>query len=203
MPKAAKPGPRWSLATSFWFCAVATAIVVPLVTLTVHKTIWVELEMVTGILAALMLLYFMVILHQGVRFTKERRALIDWPVERPLDVLDALGWTPDTGFFTSAGAEAGGLGIVVGFLLDVLVMLLLAVLITVLCWIGVNLVVAVLLFLFWVHARWLRYLVTTGRHCRGHWGRSLLHGAATTLRFTVWFYAAFFIAHKVGEIHAR
>lgn len=190
------------MATSFWFSTAATAIVTLLITLTVHKSLWVELEIVTGVLSALMFSYFTVILHQGVRFTDTKRAIIDWPTRRLTDFWDALTWTPDAGFFTTAGIENGLIGVIVGFLLDLVVMILFVFVISFLWWIGLNAIVAIVLFLFWVHTRWLRYLVTTGRRCRGSWQKSLLHGATTTLRFSLWFYTAFFIAQKITEMRS-
>jgi hypothetical protein len=178
-------------------------VVAPVVAWVVHRSVWEELEVVTGVLAALMFAYFAVILHQGIRFTKERRALIDWPRGRPTEVMDALAWSPDVWFFTEAGAESGVIGLVVGVILDIVAMIILTFLAGLLLWLGANAIVAIVLFLFWVHARWLRYLVTTGRHCRGRWARSLLHSGFTTVRFAMWFYLAFFIARKIGEMRTQ
>lgn len=186
------------MASSFWFCAAATAVIVPIVVFAVHKSVWVELEIVTAVLSGLLFVYFTVILHQGVRFTKDRKALIDWPVGRPTSLADYL-LIPDTGYFTAAGAEWGCLGILIGFLLDVAAVIVLVFLISVLLWLGISAIAAVILFLYWVHTRWLRYLVTTGRHCRGNWAKSLAHGAVTSLRFTLWFYAAFFLAQRIDQ----
>ena len=191
--------PRWSLANSFWFCVGAAVIVVPLVLLTAQQSIWIELEIVTGVLASLMFVYFTILLHQGVRFTDSRRAIIDWPKSSPSEFIDVTSACPDTGFFTEVGSEAGCLGMIIGFLLDFVVMIALAFVIAWLIWAGLNVVVAIILFLYWVHRRWLRYLVTRGRHCRGNWGRSILHGGATTMLYSFWFYTAFFAAQKISE----
>jgi len=203
-PSTSRPAPKWSIATSFWFSTTVTVIVTLLITLTVHKSLWVELEIVTGVLAALMFGYFTVILHQGVRFTDTKRAIVDWPAGGMKNLRDTFVWAPDAGPFTQAGLESGLVGIIVGFLLDIVIMIVFAFLVNLLLWLGLSAIVAIVLFLFWVHTRWLRYLVTNGRRCRGNWAKSLLHGATTTLRFSVWFYlwfyAAFFIAQKVTEL---
>lgn len=191
--------PRWSLATSFWFCTGAIVVVVPAVLLTIRKSIWVELEIVTGVLAALMFAYFSVLLHHGVRFDDSRRAIVDWPKSSPSELVDCTPAWPETGLFTEAGSEAGCLGMIVGVLLDIVVMVALAFLISWLLWVGANAVVAVVLFLYWVHCRWLRHLVTRGRHCRGNWKKSILHGGATTVLYSFWFYTAFFVAQKISD----
>jgi hypothetical protein len=191
--------PKWSLATSFWFCLGVTAIVVTVICLTVRKSIWVELEMVTGVLAALMFGYFSILLHLGVRFNDSRRAIIDWPISSPSVFVDSIWLEPGIGFFSALGAEAGCLGIIIGYLLDVVVMIALVFLIAWLFWLGENVVLAVIPFLYWVHRRWLRYLVTRGRHCRGNWAKSLLHGGTTTVLYSFWFYTILMAAQKVSE----
>ena len=191
--------PKWSLVTSFWFCIGVAVIVVPIVLLTVQKSIWVELEMVTGVLAVLMFLYFSILLHQGVRFNDSRRAIVDWPMSSPAEIMDYTSCLPEPGFFSEAGSESGCLGMVIGFLLDLVVIIVLAFVIAWLFWVGANAVLAIILFLYWVHRRWLRSLVTLGRHCRGDWRMSVLYGGATTVLYSFWFYAAFFAAQKISE----
>ena len=190
--------PRWSLATSFWFCVGAIVVVTPVVFLTVHKSIWVDLEMVTGILAVLLFAYFSVLLHQGVRFNDARQVVFDWPRTSPGNIMaDASLW-PDIGSFAEAGSNAGILGMILGFLLDVVATVVLAFLIACLLWAGINVAAAIVLFFYWMHRRCLRYLVTRGRHCKGSWGKSILRGGATAVFYSLWFYAAFFVAQQIS-----
>ena len=62
--------PKWSLATSFWFCFGVAVIVVPVILLTGRQVVWMEFEMITGVLAAFMFVYFTILLHQGRRILK-------------------------------------------------------------------------------------------------------------------------------------
>lgn len=197
--------PRWSLRSTFLVGIGLVAILTPLVLLTVHRSIWQELEIVTGVLALVMFVYLAVVLHQGVRFDKAEGFVVDWPQGGPRDFVE---WAPTEfgGFFTEAGAEGGLVGLVVGFLLDLLASLLLAVVISVVIWLGVNAAVAVILAVFlpvfYFYRRSLRYIVARGRTCRGRWGRAAAFAAAATLLYTVWFYLIFYAAECVTRLNA-
>lgn len=192
--------PKWSLVTSFWFCIGVTAIVTPIIVLAEHQTIWVELEMATGILSGLMFLYFSLILHQGVRFNDSRQAIIDWPSSPPTSIPDGIDFWPEGGFFSEFGAELGCMGLIIGFILDILVMAALVFFICWLFWIGSNGMLAVIVFLYWMHRRWLRHLVTSGRRCRDNWPRSLIHGAKFALLYSLCFYAVIFLARQISHV---
>lgn len=192
--------PKWSLATSFWFCVGVTVLVAPFVFLTAQKSIWVELEIATGILAGFMFIYFSVILHQGVRFNDARQAIIDWPAFSPSGVMEGMGYFSGGDFFGELGRELGIVGWIVGFLLDLVVVFAVALLLCGLIWLGMNGVGVVVLFLYWVHRRWLRYLVTRGRRCRGNWLRSLYHGGKVALFYSFWFYAAILVAQQICKM---
>lgn len=196
-PPARRVSPKWSLATSFWFGLGLLVIVTPAVLLTVKRSVWVELEMVTGLLGGLMFGYFSVILHQGVRFNDARRAIIDWPSSTPKAFLDGMDLGLDIGFFSGLGAEHGVVGLIVGFLLDLIVVVVLALVLCWLMWLGWNGVLAVILFLYWVHRRWLRYLVTRGRRCRGNWPRSLWHGGKVAVLYSLWFVVLILLAREI------
>ena len=198
-PPSKRVSPKWSLTTSFWFCLGVTAIITPIIILTEHQSIWVELEMVTGILAGLMFPYFSVILHQGVRFNDSRRAIIDWPSSSPTVIRNGMDLWLGVGFFSEFGAGLGFVGLILGFILDMVLMLVLALIICWLFWLGSNGVLAVIVFLYWVHRRWLRYLVTRGRRCRGNWPRSLIHGGKVALLYSLCFYLVIFVARQIAE----
>jgi len=195
--------PKWSIRSSFLTGVGLVAVITALVLLTVRRSIWQELEIVTAILSLLMFAYLWIVLYLGVRFDKAEGFSIDWPQGHPKDVLD---FTPTDfgGFFTEAGAEAGVLGLVLGFLLDILVSLLLAALICVVIWLGLNaviaVVVAVFLPVFYFYRRSLRYLVARGRTCRGRWVKSALYACGATLIYTVWFYLIFYVAQQVSRL---
>ena len=51
------PRPQWSLKTSFLTALLLLAVITPLVFLVVHRTLWLELEVVTAVVAVLLLFY--------------------------------------------------------------------------------------------------------------------------------------------------
>jgi hypothetical protein len=202
-PPAKRVTPKWSLASSFWFVSWVTVIVVFVVFLTSHQSVWMELEMATAVLTGLMFMYFSVILHQGVRFNDARRAIIDWPSSTPRSILEGIDIAPEFGFFSELGAELGIVGLILGFILDLVAMFVLAFLICWMFWLGCNVLLAVIVFLYWVHRRWLRYLVTRGRRCRGNWPRCLWHGGKVALIYGFWFYLAIVAARQIAELAAK
>jgi hypothetical protein len=201
--------PRWSVKTSFFAGLTILVAVAVLILLLVRKSIWTELELVTLAVSLLMFGYLSAVLYLGVRFDARERLVIDWPRGHPTELFDAASsGTVDTGgLFTELGSEVGILGIVVGFVLDVVVSIALVFLISLLLWLGVNgvlaVVAAVCIPLFYFFRRSLRLIVARGRRCQRRWGRSMARALASTLAYTVWFYTLFFLAHQLQKIRAH
>ena len=156
-----------------------------------------------------MFLYLTIILFLGVRFDKNERFVIEWPKGDPTSIFDAASFAPgDTGgFFTEIGSEAGLLGIVIGFILDIIATIVIVFVISILLWIGLNGILAVSLAvcvpLFFFYRRALRSVVTKGRRCQGNIKASLLHALKSTLGYTIWFYGIFMIAHHIEQMRPR
>jgi hypothetical protein len=189
------PRPKWSARTSFAVALGIIATTAPIVLFVARKSIWEELEIVTCLVACALVVYFTAILYLGVWFDHDRKAHIEWPVGRPADFVDATSIVPGDGFFTELGSEGGCFGMLVGFLVDLVAAFVIVAVVTAAMWLGVNTIVALFIPLFYIHRRFLRYVVTRGRHCRGRAGRALLHGLASAALYTCWFYAIFFLAH--------
>src|SRR5262245_28552738 len=160
--------PRWSLATSFWGAATVILLVSCLTLFVLKKSLWTELEILISILSLFMFVYFFLLLYHGVRFNKREQQLIPWRASLT-DWLEATPSVDTGGTFTEGGAEAGPLGLVVGFLLDLLVSIVLTLLLAVVLWLSLNVFVtaAVLLGapLFFLFRRSVRYVVAKGRAC--------------------------------------
>src|SRR3989339_425992 len=201
--------PKWSLKSSFLTALGLIAVITPLVMLTVKKSIWVELEIVTGILTVLMFVYMSVILHQGVRFDKKERFAIDWHKGQKPTISDAFDITSrlspvDLDFpFTQAGAEEGIVGAIIGVILDVVISFLLIAIICFVVWFGANFLLEgifiVTLPLFYFHRRSLRYLVAKGRACKGNWAKSLIHAFTSSVLYTAWFYLIVYTANHISR----
>ena len=113
------PRPQWSLKTSFLTALLLLAVITPLVFLVVHRTLWLELEAVTAVVAVLMFFYLALVLHLGVRFDRNERFTVAWFSGSPGTLLDVTSLTPDFGFVT-LGSDLGPLGCLVGLIVDVL-----------------------------------------------------------------------------------
>jgi hypothetical protein len=169
-------------------------VVVPLVFL-VETSIWHQLELMIGILAFFIFLFLWAVLYQGVRYDKKKRFHFQWVrTEHLEEFVDSVGHGVDTqGVFTSAGAEEGPLGCVLGLILDIVFSFLLVLLVAALLWVGVNVVIAsiaaVALPLFFIFSRSLRFVVARGRSCRSDVRRSLIYAATCAFLSTVWLYA--------------
>ena len=198
--------PKWSARSSFLTGVGLIALITPLVLLTVHRSIWEELEIVTGALAVVIFGYLSVVLYHGVRFDRADGFSIDWPISSPGDIVNGVDFVPigETGVLAEVGAELGPIGAVIGFILDLFVWMLLAFVVALVIWVGLNvaaaLVVAVVVPVFYFYRRSLRFVVVRGRTCRGSWPKSALYAAGMTLAFTVWFYLIFFAAHQFTKL---
>jgi hypothetical protein len=169
-----------------------------------QKNIWVELEIIVGVLSLISFAYFLFLFYHGIRFEKNETYSITWkPFRFDESWLDALG-TVDTGrLFTSAGAEAVPLGCIVGLIVDLIVSLFLIVIIAFLLWLGINIVttgiIVLLLPLYFLFRRSLRVAVAKGRTCRGNLGKSLKHAVIVTITNMVWLYLIIFTGHYISK----
>lgn len=115
-----------------------------------------------------MFMYFFLLLYHGVRFDKREQDLMPWRAKLTywLDASPSVdtGWT-----FTEGGAEAGPLGLVVGFLRDLLVSIILTVLLAVVLWLSLNVFVTAVVLL----GTPLRTLVPCGSAAQRCWLLSL------------------------------
>jgi len=196
--------PRWSMKSSFMTAVALLIGVTVIVLLSVHRSIWTELEIVTAGVALLMFAFLTVVLHHGVRFDKNERFSVAWPNTSPLEMLDASSFVPDFDSFIDFGSDAGPLGIILGILVSVVGSVVLTVIISVVLWIGVNavwaVVIAVSLPLFYFYRRILRSIVVKGRACRGNWSRAAGHACLSTILYTAWFYVIFVLAHHIDKM---
>jgi hypothetical protein len=160
--------PRWS-ATSLLIVALASGFAtVALVALLVHRPVWDELRLVAAALTAPVWMFLCFILYRGTRFEREDSVRISWV--RPATIAEHMPVIDSFGHFTSAGAEHGAGGIVVGLLLDILVAVVLTAVAVVLLWVGINfaLVAALVIWvpLVYMFKRSVRTIVARGRTCR-------------------------------------
>jgi hypothetical protein len=201
-PNAKMKRPKWSLTTQFWAAVSIAVVSSALVFLLSKKNIWTELELIVGGLSCLTFIYFFLLFYHGVRFERNEVYSISW---KPFDI-DKLWWLDgfiDTGgLFTYAGAEAGAMECLIGFLLDIVISSFLIVIIAFLFWLGINILtigtMVLLLPLFFLFKRSLRVAVARGRACHGNLNKSLMYAIGATIVSMVWLYLIIFIGHHVS-----
>lgn len=187
-----------------FFGAIGVILLVPLIMMfALKKSLWIELEIILGVLSLFMFAYFFLLLYHGIRFDRNDASLLDWRPSFP-DLADSSSYVDTGGTFTAGGAEAGPLGLVIGFLLDLLVSILLTLVLAVVLWLGLNVLVTVvvvlgtpLFFLF----RWsVRYIVVKGRSCHGEFSRACWFALRATVSNTLWLYAIVLGAHYLAGL---
>jgi hypothetical protein len=196
--------PKWSLKTHFWATVLIAAVASACVLLISEKNIWVELEIIVGVLSLISFAYFLFLFYHGIRFEKNETYSITWePFRFDESWFDTLGTVDTGGLFASAGAEAGPLGCIVGLLIDLVVSLFLIVIIAFLLWLGINIVtigiIVLLLPLYFLFRRSLRVAVARGRTCRGNLGKSVRVAVIATITNMVWLYLIIFTGHHISR----
>jgi hypothetical protein len=180
------------LKTSFWAAVGVVAIASLCALLVLRESVWLELHILAGSLAILMFGYLFLLLYYGVRFDPNEQYSFSWSLSRFATWWDATSQFNTGGTLTEGGAEAGPLGLVVGFLLDLLVSIIIAFILAVVLWLTFSFLVTTILVisipLFFLFRRSIRYVVAKGRSCRGNPGRSIVFALRATFTNTVWFY---------------
>ena len=196
--------PHWSLRSSFLTALCLLAIVTTVILVTVKKSLWLDLEIVTTVLAPIMFVYMTVVLYLGVKFEKEKGFSVNLNWREIINVADLLNVTTvfDIGFpFSMLFSEAGRLGLVLGIILDLIVSVLLIVFICAVLWFGINAlpetIVIIFFPLFYFYRRSLRYLVVRGRAYRGNLGKAMIHAFFASIIYSAWFYTIILVSHYV------
>lgn len=193
--------PRWSAKSSFLYAICLTGLVTTLVLAIGKRSIWVELELAVGILAACFFVFLSYVLYHGVELDESERfefawkgadsSLLDFPDLSGLDAFDVGG--DDL------------LGCLGGVLVGILGFILFAVLFPILLWLGLNLFVAtlaaIILPMFYLYRRSLRHILRRGRRCRRRLGRAVGFAAVYTLLGSAWIYAILIAAWMIALRH--
>jgi hypothetical protein len=100
--------PKWSLKTHFWAAVLIAAVASACVLLISKKNIWIELEIIVGVLSLISFAYFLILFYHGIRFEKNETYSITWkPFKFDESWLDTIGIVDTGGLFSSAGVSRG------------------------------------------------------------------------------------------------
>jgi hypothetical protein len=84
--------PKWSFETHFWAAVVIATIASACVLLISKKNIWVELEIIVGVLSLICFAYFLFLFYYSIRFEKKETYSIVWkPFRCDGSWFDTLG----------------------------------------------------------------------------------------------------------------
>jgi len=194
--------PKWGLTTQFWAAVSIAAISSAAVFLFSKKNIWTELEIIVGVLSLFTFLYFFLLFYYGVRFDRNEIYSITWKPFNLNNWIDTIGYTDTGGLFTSAGAEAGPVGCLVGLLLDIVMALFLIVIIAFLLWLGFNVfttgVMILMLPLYFLFKRSLRVAVVRAKACHGDLTKSMTYAFGATVVNIAWLYLILYTGHYIS-----
>lgn len=196
--------PKWNLITSFWAALAIVLLVSVIVFLFLKKSIWVELEIIIGVLSLFMFGFQFVVLYHGVAFDRNQTFAISWKGGKIKDWIDWASGVDTGGTFSASGSEAGPFGFLIGLLLDLVVSMVLVFLVALFLWLSIGAVftavatISVPLF-FWFR-RSVRLVVTKGRSCRGSIGKSVLFAFKATVTNTLWLYAILVAGHYFARL---
>jgi hypothetical protein len=185
--------PRWSLLTSFWVFLGIVVVSTVTVLLTSKRELWLELEIVAGIVAAVVFLFYWWVLYHGIDFDENERLTfsgVQFDVVDPgLDIADLASGADDPISFIA--------GIILGLLLSVV----LAIFVSLLVWLGVNgIALAVMLIatpLFAVFRTSVQFVLRNAPACHGDLVTAAQYSAMFTVIKTAWIFLVIFGAHYI------
>jgi hypothetical protein len=193
--------PKWSLKTQFGGAITITVLSSTVVFLLMKKDIWNELEIIVSILSLFSFIYFFVLFYHGVRFDRNEIYSITWKPFNFNNWADTIGYVDTGGLFSSAGADAGPVGCLIGLFLDLVVSIFLIVIIVFFLWFGLNVfttgVLILILPLYFLFKRSLRVAVVRAKACHGNIIKSLTYAFGTTVINIAWLYLIIYAGHHI------
>jgi hypothetical protein len=196
---------RWSLKTSFWMVFTILLVTSAFVLCLMQKAVWIELETLAVIAGVLLSLFYTYILYHGVVFVDDRTVAVRKSIGSPFDIsgVSNLG-DMNFGSFAAAGASDGIGGMLLGLLLDIVVTIFLAFVLSFLAWLGVNLVVEsvalISIPLVYIFKRSLAFVLRHTEECRGNPGASLKYGFAYGAFKTATLCLIIFASHRIATV---
>lgn len=190
--------PLWSFKTLFISFLVIVGIATTIVLIISHNELWLELEMVLGIIAIVMFHFYWWVLYHGVEFTDDDHFKLSFT---SYDVADP---GLPTGDLVTVGADD-----LVSFLvliaLEIGLYLILALGLSALFWMGINgFVLAIALVtapLFFVFRSSIKFVLRNSPRCHGHFFMSAVFSALFTILKTTLVGLAIFGAHYLALLY--
>jgi hypothetical protein len=189
---------RWSLVTTFWVACGVICLSAVIVFQIAKQPIWIEFETLALVGGAMMTLFYTMILYKGVYFDENEQIVIIRPTSSAGLELVEFG---DFGEITG-GLSDGPLGLLFGFLLDILVTFVLSFVLALLYWLGVNIlfigVVAVSLPTFYLFKRSLFFVLKHVDECHGKLVSSFAYAIGYSAVKTALLCGMIFVGHGLA-----
>lgn len=193
---------KWSPVLTFYLFLILTVITSLFIFLFMKKSILMELEIITGLVSLLIFVFLSVILYHGVGFNKNEKITVTW-YSSNMDEFNSFTSIDTGGIFAEAGAESGLAGFLAGILLDITISFFIAIALAFLLWLGINTVIAtfaiIMIPLFFLYEKSLRFIVVKGRNCRENFAKTFLFSFVMTMLYTGWFYAILIAAELISK----
>ena len=162
------------------------------------------METLALVVGGLMTGFYSFALYHGVYFSDDETISLVVPVGNPLDFADGSISGDLFGAFTTAGASEGPVGLLLGFILDIIVCLFLSFVVAFLFWLGVNLlligVVIVVIPLYYIFKRSVLFVMRHTEECHGNLWRSLGYGLSYAVLKTALLCLIVFASHELAQL---
>jgi hypothetical protein len=190
--------PVWNPRTITAVAALVVGICTTLVLVAGQRSLFVELELALGLVAACLFAFLTLGLYRGIRLRKDTFPHPSVPkMDGDSGVGDSGGgssWHDLPTFDFDFGDDLGCFGVVLGLIAMAVALIgLLALIYFVLPYFLVG-ILFLLAAVYWVFYLALRRVFVLSRKCRGDWPRSLLYGAGYTALYTSWLFLMLFAA---------
>lgn len=196
--------PKWSFKTNFWAGILIAVLVSAIVLIILKKSIWIELEIILGILSFFIFIFFYYVFYHGVRFDKSEKYSITWTKIDFESCANASPVIETGGELALIGAESGISGFIIGLLLDIVLSLGLSFVIAVLLWLGLNIGITAILVLFlplfYIFKRSLRYVIARSKRCHKDMIKSFFSALLATFISTSWLYVILLGGHYLSKM---
>jgi hypothetical protein len=185
--------PRWSLAASFWALFTIGVFSTALTLLVLHQPVWIEFEVISAIVAAMLFFFYWYVLYTGVKFTDEELTFEFVPLK--LDFSD-----PSISGDIIASAD-DPVSFVFALFLEVVLFIGLTIGFAALWALGVNLVLLnialVAVPLFCIFKTSIYYILAVQRRCRRRFFKSGAFAALMTSVKMSWVCAGIYLGHLI------
>jgi hypothetical protein len=187
--------PKWSLNSSFWFLLSVIIISALPVFFFSKYDLWIQLEILCGIVAGTLFFFYLLVLYNGVRFYDHGEPKVTY---LGMDSCD-IGY--EFGSITSGADDPAGL--LIAIVLDLLVGLFLTFVFSFLLWLGFNGLIYFTFILttpvFYVFRTSVRFILKNSKECHHNIMRSARKAFTFTLIKTIWFFLIIAGTHYLTE----